>query len=59
MPNDSSILSTNRGKVSYLFATELFNHLKGRRIKLGEIIALSDSLDFKVLKIFNVEQLNK
>ena len=59
MPNDSSILSNNRGKVSYLFALELFNHLKGRRIKLGEIITMSDSLDFKVLKIFNVEQLNK
>lgn len=59
IPNDSYILSPNRGKVSYSFAKELFNQLKGRRIKLGELISMSDSLDFKVLKIFNVEQLTK
>ncbi len=59
MPNDSYILSPNRGKVSYSFAKELFNQLKGRRIRLGELISMSDSLDFKVLKIFNVEQLTK
>ena len=59
MPDDSYILSSNRGKVSYSFAKELFNHLKGRRIKLREIIAMSDSLDFKVIKVFNVEQLTK
>jgi hypothetical protein len=59
MPNDTSILNSNRGKVSYSFAKELFNHIKGKRIKLKEIIALSDALDFKVLKIFNVEQKNK
>jgi hypothetical protein len=59
MPNDSYILSPNRGKVSYSFAKELFKQLKGRRIKLGELISMSDSLDFKVIKIFNVEQLTK
>ena len=59
MPNDSYILSPNRGKVSYSFAKELFNQLKGRRIRLGELISMSVSLDFKVLKIFNVEQLTK
>jgi hypothetical protein len=59
MPNDSYILSPNRGKVSYTFAKELFNQLKGKKIKLGELISMSDSLDFKVLKIFNVEQLTK
>jgi hypothetical protein len=59
MPNDNTILNSNRGKVSYSFSKELFNHLKGRRIKLKEIIAMSDSLDFKVLKIFNVEQKTK
>ena len=59
IPNDSYILSPNRGKVSYSFAKELFNQLKGRKIKLGELISMSDSLDFKVLKIFNVEQLTK
>ena len=59
MPNDSYILSPNRGKVSYSFAKELYNQLKGRRIGLGELISMSDSLDFKVLKIFNVEQLTK
>jgi len=59
MPNDSYILSPNRGKVSYSFAKELFKQLKGRRIKLGELILMSDSLDFKVLKIFIVEQITK
>lgn len=59
MPDDTCFLSPNRGKVSYSFAKKLFDHLKGRRIKLKEIIALSDSLDFKILKIFNVEQITK
>jgi hypothetical protein len=59
MPNDSYILSPNRGKVSFSFANELYKQLKGRRMKLGELISMSDSLDFKVIKIFNVEQLTK
>lgn len=59
MTDDKSTLNTNRGKVSYDFAKSLFEHLKGRRLKLEEINLLSDILDFKILKIFHVEQETK
>lgn len=59
MPDDTAIIGPNRGKVSYNFVVSLFNHLKGRRLKLGEIIKLSDVLDFKLMKVFNFEQVTK
>ena len=59
MPNDKSgNYSLNRGKASYDFVEILFNnHLKGRVLKLKDINALSDALDFKVLAVFNTERL--
>ena len=56
MPNDKTKLSANRGKVSYLFAKQLSEHLRNRILTLKEINALSDTLDFKLLKVLNVEQ---
>ena len=56
MSNDQTKLSKNRGKVSYSFAIELYEHLKDKIITLKEINDLSDLLDFKILTIFNFEQ---
>ena len=59
MPDDKLILSPNRGMVSYNFVVSLFNQLKGRTLKLSEVIALSDALDFKLMKVYHYEQLTK
>ena len=56
MPDDKTQLLPNTGKVSYSFIKQLFEHLKYRTLSLKEINALSDLLDFKFLKVFNVEQ---
>ena len=56
VPDDKTLLSPNTGKVSYTFSKQLFEHLKYRTMTLKEINALSDLLDFKFLKVFNVEQ---
>lgn len=56
MPDDKSHLLPNTGKVSYAFIKHLFEHLTYRTLSLKEINALSDLLDFKFLKVFNVEQ---
>lgn len=56
MPDDKTQLLPNTGKVSYLFIKQLFEHLKHRTMTLKEINALSDLLDFKFFKVFNVEQ---
>lgn len=56
MPND--IFYTNnkeRGKVSYNFAISLYEHLKGRILTIKEVCDLSDALDFKILKVYNIE----
>jgi len=56
MPDDKTKLLPDTGKVSYSFTKQLFEHLKYRTLTLKEINALSDLLDFKFLKVFNVEQ---
>lgn len=56
MPDDKIQLLPNTGKVSFSFIKQLFDHLKYRTLTLKEINALSDLLDFKFLKVFNVEQ---
>jgi hypothetical protein len=58
MPGQKDIINPNSGKVSYNFANVLCQRLKYRNIKLGEIIALSDCLDFKVWRIFDFKQLS-
>ena len=57
MPDDKIELLANTGKVSYMFVNQLFEHLKYRTLTLKEINALSDLLDFKILKVLNVEQI--
>lgn len=54
---DSEHENPNRGMVSYNFVKYLFNQLKRKNIKLKEINDLSDVLDFKLLKVFNVKQI--
>jgi hypothetical protein len=56
MPDDKTHVLPDTGKVSYSFIKELFEHLKNRTLTLKEINALSDLLDFKLLKVFNVKQ---
>jgi len=56
MPDDKTKLLPDTGKVSYSFTKQLFEHLKYRTLTLKEINALSDLLDFKFLKVLNVEQ---
>ena len=58
MPGQNEIINPNSGMVSYTFAKVLCQRLQFRKIRLGEIISLSDCLDFKVYRIFNFEQLN-
>jgi hypothetical protein len=57
--NKHSNISIECGKTTYTFAKVLCHRLQFRKIRLGEIISLSDCLDFKVYRIFNFEQLNK
>ncbi len=59
MPGHNEIININSGKVSYNFAKILCQRLQFRKIKLGEIIALSDCFDFNVYRIFDFEQLTK
>lgn len=56
MPDNKTQLFPDTGKVSYSFAKQLYEHLKYRTVTLKEINALSDLLDFKLFKVFNVEQ---
>lgn len=57
MPDDKTQLLPNCGKVSFILTKQLFEHLKYRTLTLKEINALSDLLDFKFFKVFNVEQI--
>jgi hypothetical protein len=59
MLGQNEIINLNSGMVSYNFAKILCQRLQFRKIKLGEIIALSDCFDFNVYRIFNFEQLTK
>jgi hypothetical protein len=54
--DDDYPINPNKGMVSYNFVKKLFSHLNWKTIKLKEINDLSDILDFKVLKCFNVKQ---
>lgn len=56
MPDDKTQLSPNRGKVSYSFTKQFYEHLKYRTMTLKEIISLSDLLDFNFFAVLNVEQ---
>lgn len=56
MPNVKNQLLPDTGKLSYLFAKHLYDHFKNRILTLKEINALSDLLEIKLFKIFNVEQ---
>ena len=55
--NNSESENPNRGMVSYNFVKSLFNQLNRKNITLKEINDLSDILEFKVLKVFNVKQI--
>jgi hypothetical protein len=59
LPNSFFDINPNSGKVSYSFAMMLVSKLKERNITLGEIISLSDCLDFKVARIVNWERISE
>ena len=58
LPENKQTLNPSSGKVSYNFAKMLCDKLSERVMLLGEIIQLSDILDFKVLRIINLQRLD-
>lgn len=56
--NKHSIRALNLGKTNLFFVQQLFKQLKGRILTIKEINSLSDILEFKILNVFNVQQLS-
>jgi hypothetical protein len=56
-PWDNTAISKTNGRISYSLTKHLFDHLKDRVVKLGELVELSDILEVKLIKLFNVKQI--
>ena len=59
LPNDKTILHSERGKISYEFATKLLEHLKNRVMNVRLMNNLCDALDCDVKSIFNKDILTE
>jgi len=59
LPNDKTQLNSERGKISYVFAVSLLEHLKGRIMNVRLMNHLSDALDCNVKSIYNKEILTE
>jgi len=59
LPESKRDINPNSGRVSYNFTIALVNILKQRATIIGEIIQLSDCLDFKVLRVIELKRLDK
>jgi hypothetical protein len=59
LPNDKTILNSDRGRLSYNFAVFLLEHLKGRTMNVKMMNNLCDALDCDVKIIYNKEILTE